>query len=31
MKIAVGLVLITDVPAMGGRAAILQVRGEFNH
>lgn len=28
---SVGLVILTDVPAMGGLCAVLQVRGEFNH
>lgn len=30
-KVSVGLVVLTDVPDMGGRVAVLQRRGEFNH
>lgn len=30
-KTSVGLVVLTDVPSMGGLVAVLQVRGEFNH
>jgi len=28
---SVRLILLTDIPLMGGRVAILQCRGEFNH
>ena len=31
MKTSVGLVVLVDVPSMGGRVAVLQVRGRFNH
>jgi len=30
-KVSVGLVVLTDISSMGGRVAVLQRRGEFNH
>ena len=31
MKRSVGLLVITNIPAMGGRVVVLQRRGKFNH